>query len=474
MRRLMSVLCVLAVAGCGGGGVRSALPPAAGSPTTGTAGGGTPVTAPNGIGLSATSLTFTETGWHGTQIVKTTWQDDTRKAAGSSDTTVAVVSPPYQMATWTSTNTFTASYYITPVGAGNATITFSDHNGGEYVQLKVTVIAPPSGTLYVLSPDEADAFPAAANGPTAPIRRITGFASNTGPGQISRASGAVADASDGTLYVLENTRSSGGTPTNTCIANSYADGTTYLQRGILCNGAEGYGAALPSASELDILELGYDNKPVVKRFVDFNETATITLPRASPALGGIAAAPNGNLFVSTYDPGFELGIGNVYEFAAGATGAALPVRTLSMPQGNSKNGYFGAVAVAPDGTLYAVGILPGSFGLISSWIFAYPPGATTPSRTMGQFYNVAIDALAVDKGGELYAAFNTNPGPNQTKQQMRVDVFAPDANGTPTAVRSIPAPVPANSVGNRNILGLTFTPADASYVEQPLNRRRRH
>jgi hypothetical protein len=39
-------------------------------------------------------------------------------------------------------------------------------------------------------------------------------------------------------------------------------------------------------------------------------------------------------------------------------------------------------------------------------------------------------------------------------------------------VRSIPAPIPADSTGDRIILGLTLTPADASYTEQPLNRRR--
>ena len=474
MRRVVSLLCILAFAGCGGGGARSVLPPAAGLQGTGTAGGSSsPAIATNGVGLSATSLKFVETGWHGTQIVKTTWGDDSRKSAGSSDTTVAVVSPPYQAAMWTSTNTYTASFYITPVGAGTATITFSDHDGAEYAQLNVTVVAPPSGTLYVLSPAEADGFPAAANGPTAPVRRITGFASNAGPGQTSSAAGAAADASDGTLWVLKNFRAAGASGHNDCVANSYAAGTTYLQRGILCNGAEGYGAALSSANELDILELSYDNKPVVKRFVNFTETATITLQRTSPALGGIAVGPNGNLFVSTFDPGFELGVGNVYEFAPGAAGAPMPVRTLSMPTGNSNNGYFGALAVAPDGTLYAVGIFPGSFGVIDSWIFAYPPGATTPSRTIGQFYNQWIDALAVDKGGEVYAGFNANNSDKGTRLQLRIDVFAPDADGrSPTPVRSIPAPIPADSVGNRVILGLTFTPADASYSEQTLSRRR--
>jgi hypothetical protein len=475
MRRVVSLLCMLAFAGCGGGGARSVLPPGAGVQGTGTAGGASSAAAipTSGVGLSATSLKFVETGWHGTQIVKTTWSDDSQKAAGSSDTSVAVVSPPYQAAMWTSTNTYTASFFITPVGAGSATITFSDHNGAEYAQLTVTVVAPPSGTLYVLSPAEADGFPAAANGPTAPVRRITGFDSNAGPGQFSSAAGAAADASDGTLWVLKNFRAAGASGSNSCVANAYAAGTTFVQRGILCNGAEGYGAALPSANELDILELSNDNKPVVKRFVNFNETATITLQRTSPALGGIAVGPSGNLFVSTFDPGFELGVGNVYEFAPGAAGAAMPVRTLSMPTGNSSNGYFGAVAVAPDGTLYAVGILPGSFGIINSWIFAYPPGATTPSRTIGQFFNQWIAALAVDKGGELYAGFNANNSDNGTRQQLRIDVFAPDADGrSPTPMRSIPVPIPADTVGDRIILGLTFTPADASYSEETLSRRR--
>jgi hypothetical protein len=234
----------------------------------------------------------------------------------------------------------------------------------------------------------------------------------------------------------------------------------------LCDGAEGYGAALSSANELDVLELSYDGKIVVRRFVDFTETTSISIPRTYPSAGGIAAGPAGNLFVSSFDIlGYEFSSGNVYEFAPGATGAAVPVRTLSMP---GPNGYFGALAVAPDGTLYAVGTLQKDFGAIASWIFAYPPGATTPSRTIGYFNEISIDALAVDKGGEVYAALNWN----RSRSQMRVDVFAPDADGTPHAVRSIPAPIPADSAGNKNILGLAFTPADASYTEETLSRRR--
>ncbi|HEY0395587.1 MAG TPA: hypothetical protein VGD01_13905 [Candidatus Elarobacter sp.] len=467
MRRLVWMLCVLVLAGCAGGGARSVTPPA-GDPagTLPSSGGESSAVADNGgIRLSVKSLQFATTGWSATQIVKTTWKDDSRKAAVSSDPTVAVVSPPYQLATWVSPNTYAASYYVTPVGAGTATITFSDHDGDQHARLNVTVVAPPSGTLYVLAAGEADAFPAAANGRTVPSRRITGFFSSSDPTHSSSAAGAVDVASDGTLEVIKNTQPRAARMGD-CYAERYrpdANGNSGFIESLLCNAARGYGVVHSADSELDILEYSYDVKPVVRRFVNAVETSALSVPGTLPIRGGIAVGPTGHLWVATTTQG-TTATGNIYEFAAGAGGAATPLRTIAAPSGAE----FGAIAAAPDGTLYAVGIVNDGTGGSTATIYAYPPHQTSASRTIGPFTASSVDALAVDKGGELYAGLNA-----RARQWSSVEVYAPDANGAPISVRSIPNPIPFDSGGPPEIIGLALSPADAAYSETTLSRRRR-
>jgi hypothetical protein len=473
LRRLVSVLCVLALTACGGGAARTALPPAGSAaassgaaavpPGTGAAAGRA-----SGILLSTQSIKFTATGWDATQVVKTTWTDDSRKTAVTSDPLVATVSPPYQLAAWTAPNAYGAQYWITPVGAGTATITFSDHDGAESAQLSVSVVALPTGTLYVAGAGEVDAFPAAANGSMVPDRRITGFYHEATPPSYHDGGGvgAIGTAADGTLYILRNFQS--GVMSFDCSAYPVSASGVRSTVGFDC-GARGYGAAAGPAGEIDVLFGGYTGRATVQRFVSDRLTSSLTVPASGVGLafGGLATGSNGNLFVSTNTSGTAMPFsGQVLEYAAGAADGAAPIRTIAAPAGD----YFEALAVAADGTLYAALDVPNdATGHGTYSIDAFAPGATSPSRTLGPFGTDSIAGLACDRGGELYVAFN----PNVAGAQARIDVYAPGATGNAVPVRTIPNPIPSNAAGGQGIAGISLGPPQPLPPEQVLSRRRR-
>jgi hypothetical protein len=469
MRRLVSLLCVLALTACAGGAARTSLPLAGPLSEPGGADSVASGAARNAghhgrIQLSTPSLTFTATGWSATQVVTTTWTDDSRKAAGSSDTSVATVSPPYQLAQWFAPGTYRASYWITPVGAGTATITFSDHDGAEYTQLNLTVTAPPTGSLYVAGAAEVDAFPAAANGSTAPLRRIKGFyTAFAPPAHAWSNAGAVGALPDGTLYVLQNALAGPGNFVCSAIAESAtADGASGFLNRFSCVGGSGYGVAPGPAGEVDILVLGYAGRPVVQRF-DGSGHLKSSLTTPGTGVGGLATDKDGNIFVSASTATTTF-TGQVLEYAAGAADGAAPIRTIAAPPGD----YFGPIAVAPDGTLYATLVVPNlAAGSSTNSIDAFAPGATSPSRTLGPFAADAVAALACDKGGELYVALNSSAQPT-----ARVDVYAPGATGNAAPIRTIPNPIPADTVGGTTIVGISLGPPQEAPPEQVLGRRR--
>jgi hypothetical protein len=472
LRRLVSMLCVFALVACGGGAARTGLPPAGpGAASSGAAavlpGGGSAAGRTSGIVLSTPSIAFTATGWDATRTVKTTWTDDSRKTAVSSDPLVATVSPPYQLAQWIAPNAFGAQYWITPVGAGTATITFSDHDGADSAQLSVSVVALPTGTLYVAGAGEVDAFPAAANGSTVPDRRMTGFYHAATPPSYHDGGGvgAIGTAADGTLYILRNVQS--GVMSFDCSAYPVSATGVRSTVGFDC-GARGYGAAAGPAGEIDVLFGGYTGRATVQRFVSDRLTSSLTLPASGVGLafGGLATDPNGNLFVSTNTSGTATpASGQVLEYAAGAADGAMPIRTIAAPAGD----YFEALAVAADGTIYAARDVSNATGQGTYSIDAFAPGATSPSRTLGPFGTDSIAGLACDRGGELYVAFN----PTVAGAQARVDVFAPGATGNATPVRTIPNPISSNAAGGQGIAGISLGPPQPLPPEQVLSRRRR-
>lgn len=464
MRRLVSILCVVLLAGCGGGGMRT-MPPSgsAGATNSGpanAAGSGTYVSS-GSVTLSTGALQFTATGWSATQVVTTTWNDDSRKSAVSSDETVATVSPPYQRATFSSPGVFSAKYWITPVGPGTATITFSDHDGSEFAKLSVTVTAPPTGTLYVGGLGEVDAFPAAASGAQAPQRRITGFFRPFGRPDTSSSAGAITVGADGTLYVIKNQHFPSGNVCQVVEESPSANGTSGVLGSLDC-GTTGYGLATTAGGELDVLLKNADGTGYVQRFV--NGRATSRLGTAGVPVS-LATGPNGELYVASTTG--TMSVGRIDQYPPGAADGAAPVRTITAPDVS----FFGGIAVAPDGVLYAVFVVPDySTETTTQSVNAYPPGSTTPSRTVGPFKSVHIGAITVDKGGELYVAFNAV---RYAAVSSHVDVYAPNASGNATPVRTLPNPIPGDAPGGTVIEALALSPSDPAPPEEVLSKHRR-
>lgn len=464
MRCLVSILCVVALAGCGGG--TRTMPPSPGS-AAGT-NSGPANTAPAGTGASSGSVTlstgalqFTATGWSATQVVTTTWSDDSRKSAVSSDSTVATVSPPYQRASWSSPGVFSASYWITPVGPGTATITFSDHDGSEFAKLSVTVTVPPTGTLYVGGAGEIDAFPAAVSGSSAPQRRITGFFRPFARPDTSSNAGAITVGADGTLYVMKNEHFPSSNVCEVVEESPSANGTSGVLGSLDC-GARGYGLATTAGGELDVLLKNADGTGDVQRFLSGRATSRLGTAGVPVAL---ATGPNGELYVASTTG--TMSVGRIDQYAPGAADGAAPVRTITAPDIS----FFGAVAVAPDGVLYAVLVVPDySTGASTQTVNAYLPGSTTPSRTIGPFKSVNIGAVAVDKGGELYVAFNAV---RYAAVTSHVDVYAPNASGNATPVRTLTNPIPNDAPGGTTIDALALSPSDPAPPEEVLSKHRR-
>jgi hypothetical protein len=463
MRRLVSVLCVVVLAGCGGGSARTVPPPPTGAAAgLGNAAGSTSPGASSGnVTVSTGALLFTATGWSATQIVTTTWGDDSRKSAVSSDSTVATVSPPYQQATWTSPGVFSARYWITPVGPGTATITFSDHDGSEFAKLAVTVTAPPTGTLYVGGAGEIDAFPAAASGGPAPQRRITGFFRPFARPDTSSSAGAITVGADGTLYVVKNQHFPSGNVCEVDEESPSANGTSGGLGSLGC-GTSGSGLATAAGGELDVLLKNADRTTSVQRFVAGRATSRLGIAGEPVAL---VTGPNGELYVASTTG--TMSVGRIDQYAPGAADGAAPVRTIDAPDVS----FFGAVAVAPDGVLYAILVVPDYSTEESTYtINAYAPGSTTPSRTIGPFKSVHVAALAVDKGGELYVAFNAV---RYAAITSHVDVYAPNASGNANPVRTLTNPIPNDAPGGTAIDALALSPSDPAPPEEVLSKRRR-
>lgn len=110
------------------------------------------------------------------------------------------------------------------------------------------------------------------------------------------------------------------------------------------------------------------------------QTITLTSPQYGPAAGGMAFDPQGNLLVATFGNADEV---HVFKIAPGSSQAT----DLGL-QGTGGD----AIAVDGAGNLYAGG---GDY-----FVAVYPPGATSPSRTIPNGF--AAYGLTATSNGTLY------------------------------------------------------------------------
>jgi hypothetical protein len=119
------------------------------------------------------------------------------------------------------------------------------------------------------------------------------------------------------------------------------------------------------------------------------------------------------------------GVDGIIEFAFDANGNVAPLRTIAGPHTHLKDPQ--AVAVGPDGTIYAIEGTSGANGTIAH-LYEYAAGANgdaTPARAIsGPHAPMNADGpLAVANDGTLYVAAGDASGNNF------IEIYAPGANG---------------------------------------------
>lgn len=167
--------------------------------------------------------------------------------------------------------------------------------------------------------------------------------------------------------------------------------------------------------------------------------------------------------------------GSIYVFAAGANGAATPLRVISGPLTRltfSANNSVCAMTVDPSGNLYvAVESVPVQGSDYAS-ILIFPPtanGNTAPARTItainksisnfsGLLYLRSVTALATDTSGNLYAATGTDVAPYYNN----IVEFAPNANAAALPMKMIAG----NDTGLEGVTGLAVDNAGNIFVSQ--------
>lgn len=297
-------------------------------------------------------------------------------------------------------------------------------------------------TLYVAGPDRVAAFALGASGYATPQRTITGFY-EAPPGvehYVSNRLAAIGTGADGTLYTIVDTRS--GHDVFDCrieVFGPTADGYTPA-RTPYCDGSVPVAIVGRPSGAIDFLSGQYETNDQVAR-VQANGARMVraTLPGMITHFG-MAEDAAANAYVTAINPY------RVDEYTT--TGFALtpaPVRSFAM------RAWPGAIALAPDGTMYvAISIPNAAYVAFTNFVEAIPPGGTSVAREIGPFPN-RIGALAVDGAGELFVGIN---GPDSV---TKVKVFAPNATGSATPLRVLQNPLPPTGPGGTDgaaIVGL--------------------
>ncbi len=311
-------------------------------------------------------------------------------------------------------NTYTVTVYA-PGASGNVapirTIESSSQVGG------IALDTP--GNLYVASRDVIRVY-ATANGNATPIRTISG--SNTGLGCPAGlgldAAGElyVANPCGGSITVFAAGADGNATPTRTIIGSNTG-----------LNGASGI--ALDEAGHLYVTNAGgyLANAGSVKVYAagaSGNAIPIRTIAGCHTAIGypwgprGVALDAAGNLYVAAHIPAFGITV-----YAATASGSATPTRTIT----GCSTGLNGPFGIARDAAsnLYVANHL-------SSTITVYAAGTSgnsTPIRTIAGASTGLSDpnGIALDAAGNLYVA----------NWPSSITVYAAGATGNVAPIRTI-------------------------------------
>ena len=130
-------------------------------------------------------------------------------------------------------------------------------------------------------------------------------------------------------------------------------------------------------------------------------------------------------------------------YAAGATGSATPLRTITLDGSGASLVYPGSMTVDAAGVIYATGP-GGNVGVIA----AGANGETTPERLLTSGDLTGPVGIAVDAAGEIFVANETLEGPGDDYVGGSILVFASGANGRDAPTRVITGPAPTATADN--------------------------
>jgi hypothetical protein len=155
-------------------------------------------------------------------------------------------------------------------------------------------------------------------------------------------------------------------------------------------------------------------------------TATL-LPPAEMLVDSVTTDSKGQIYVAGALPdGFDEG---VLVYAAGATGAATPVRTIDLGADSEETITATAMTVDTSGQIYLTGYT-GNVAVIS----ATANGTTTPTRLITLEGSNAGLGIAVDSKGNTYVAYQDQSG---SSEAGAIEVFGPSATGSATPIQQI-------------------------------------
>ena len=311
-------------------------------------------------------------------------------------------------------NTYTVTVYA-PGASGNVapirTIESSSRVGG--------IALDTAGNLYVAGGDVITVY-ATANGSATPIRTIagnnTGLGCPAGMGLDAAGELYVANPCGGSITVFAAGADGNAIPTRTIIGSNTGLNGPW---GIALDAARhvyvaNYGGYLANAGSVTVYAAGASGNAIPTRTIAGCNTG-IGYPLGPR---GVALDAAGNLYVAAHIPAFGIAV-----YAATASGNATPTRTIT----GCNTGLNGPFGIARDaaGNFYVANHL-------SSTITVYAAGASgnsTPIRTIAGANTGLSDpnGIALDAAGNLYVA----------NWPSSITVYAAGATGNVAPTRTI-------------------------------------